>query len=557
MSKQYPIEEPFLISNENGSSVLYRGKALYSRYAPARRILHVITHTAFQPRTLVFLASPVLDYGIREILEKLDARSFLLAVQPDKVLYDFSLQHARKPHFTFFRNECVNFRFVTAGALDEFFSEVLRLDMQYDFSRCIMIHSSILPVSDAAQKTFFDMVQHRMDEYFKAKAINRLTLIKMGHGIAANFFKNLKETVESNSPIFTVAGITVKKPILIIGAGNSFDAAAEKIARFRERFFIIAVDAAAKALAETIQPDAVVMLESQPFITAAFIGFSSTAYSKPPILFADFTSQPSVLKFARQLGVPVVFYFTEYASALFLARFKNAVYTSGSFESVGSVGLSAVQIALSLRSGIEVPIFVNGLDFGYEKNFTHSKYSFQVARRFDTATKLAPLYDGANFFDDSVQKLGNEETDFFSTPILQSYNRIFSKMQQTEQNVYSLETFARPSDKTFSLEQAVQMTNDFRDVEMSGVWQMPKDKTVRENIRRYLDETVADLETLRECLSGRIKLPDDELQRLLLKNDFLYVHFPDYSKNMGDIILEQNFLNRISIEVAYFLKFLR
>lgn len=99
------ITEPFLSKSENGSVVFYRGKPLYSQYAPARSVLQVIDSTVFQPRTLVLLASPVLDYGIRELLAKLGEHSYVLAVQPDDVLYNFSMQHLTELHFSFLQTD--------------------------------------------------------------------------------------------------------------------------------------------------------------------------------------------------------------------------------------------------------------------------------------------------------------------------------------------------------------------------------------------------------------------------------------------------------------------
>ena len=551
------ITEPFLSKRENGSVVFYRGKPLYSQYAPARSVLQVIDSTVFQPRTLVLLASPVLDYGIRELLAKLGEHSYVLAVQPDDVLYNFSMQHLTELHFSFLQTDSANFSFEHFNSAGASFSKVLALDEKFDFSRCILIRSSVLPASDNVQKNFFDELYCHVEHYLKSKAVNRLTLIKMGHGIAGNFFKNLKEAIQNQTSIYPLENLSVKKPILIIGAGASFDAISEKLVRHRNTFFIIAVDAVAKAVSEIFKPDAVPVLESQVFIADAFAGFANCG-SPPPMLFADLTSQPSVVKNAQKHGLPVLFYFTEYASAEFLRRFKNADFVSGSFESAGSVGLSAIQLALNIRTDESVPIFVSGLDFAYRSDFTHSKYSFQVANRFAEHSRLNPLFVGAHFFDETVLHVKNSQGEFFSTPALQAYSKIFDEIRSKVRNIHVLDSFARSANQTVSFDAVLQLAQASGSVTPQADF-MALGQPVKKPFQKlsaFLSQTISDLETIRKNLTGQNNLSKAELKELLAKNDFLFLHFPDYSTNLGDKILEQSFLKRVRIEVEYFYKFL-
>lgn len=552
---QISIEEPQLLQAESGSSVFYNNKALYSKYSPARNILNQISRQNFLSNTLVILASPVLDYGVKEILTKLDESSFLLAIQPDEVLYNFSQRNISEKNFTFLKSVSHNFSFLRIGDIKKFFSIFIKLDTVFDFKRLTIINSSVLSLSDTSQKTFFENIKSKVENHIKEKLVNRLTLIQMGHGIAANFFKNLKDAANPQAKFKTVDSIAINKPILILGAGESLDANFENIARHSEKFFIIALDAVAEKISAKVKIDAVALLESQAFISNAFVG-SFNKSKTAPILFADLSSFPSIPKNWRSRGGEVFYYFTEYANANFLNRFKNLKLFSTSFESVSSVGLSAIQLALHLRKNSHQPIFVAGLDFAYKKNFTHSKYAFQVAKRFATTKKNFPLFSGNAFFEYDIIKQNINSCEVFSNQALFSYGRIFEYFLQTEKNIHSLESFARKNSFPFEYSLSFIKNVNHPSTESHNLPQHFA-KNAKASIQSFLDETVSDLFCLRECLTGKTQLDKTTLKALILKNDFLFLHFPDYSPNLNNKVLETNFLKRVKIEIEYFYKFLK
>lgn len=547
-------EEPQLLKTQNGSSVLYRNKALYSKYSPARSILNQISSQSFLPYTLVILASPVLDYGVLEILAKLDKTSFLLAIQPDELLYKFTQTNILEKNFTFLKSQNPNFAFLQISEVKKFFSIFIKLDTVFSFKRLTIINSSALSLGDQSQKTFFENIKNKAGNYLKEKLVNRLTLIQMGHGIAANFFKNLKKLSQAQSDFKTVDSIKINKPILILGAGESLDANFNNIARYSEKFFIIALDAVAEKLSAKLKIDAIVLLESQAFISNAFVG--SFNANKLPILFADLSSFPSVPENWRSRGGEVLYYFTEYANANFLNRFKNLNLFSASFESVGSVGLTAIQIALHLRKSTKQPIFVAGLDFAYKKNFTHSKYAFQVEKNFANSKKLLPLFSGNAFFNDNIIKQNINSCEIFSNQALFSYGNIFENFLQTEKNIYSLESFARKN--TYSFEEVLSLIKNtpYTNTEKLNSSSFTQ-KNAKVLIQHFLNEIAFDLSRLQKSLVGKKPLDKTTLKALLIKNDFLFLHFPDYSPSINNKALEINFLKRVKIEMEYFYKFLK
>ena len=71
---------------------------------------------------------------------------------------------------------------------------------------------------------------------------------------------------------------------------------------------------------------------------------------------------------------------------------------------------------------------------------------------------------------------------------------------------------------------------------------------------QFLQEEKKALNNLKDIFTGKIQLNEEErikkITALLQNREYLYLHFPDGYK----LELSQNFLNRIRIEIDYFLK---
>ena len=65
------------------------------------------------------------------------------------------------------------------------------------------------------------------------------------------------------------------------------------------------------------------------------------------------------------------------------------------------------------------------------------------------------------------------------------------------------------------------------------------------------------LQELKSLLTGEKQLPADQLQKeithLITEREYLYLHFPDGHK----FAYTQSFLNRVRVEIDYFLKIIR
>lgn len=548
------FEGPTLVKTQKGSSVLFRGQLLYSKYDPRRTIISQIERTVFKDAVLVILASPVFDYGIVEILSRINTFSYLLAIQPEKILYKFTQSHLGENYFLNFKANTQNFLFACIESETDFNDVFIKLDEQYDFRQVVIIMSSVLPRTDTHQIKYFENIQQKTENHLKQKIINRLTLIEMGHSFSANIFKNLtyiyrKQKFGANFK--TVYDLKVTKPIFILAAGSSLNSTMEKLVFYQDYFFIIATDAVASLVSARLKLDAVIILESQVFITPAFIGLKyytqKNDMTKKTILFADLTTAHQITKNWKG---DIFFYFTKYANANFLSRISNLKIFSDSYKSVGSVGLASIQVALTIRENSNVPIFCTGLDFCYAKNFTHSKYSFQVKKLFSVTNKLNPLFNGDYFFKNNILKFKKNDFDIFTNEALNSYKNIFSEVFSFEKNLYLIKSFIHNSDLTFE-----NCLNIVKSTPIAN-FTVTKKTEQNNNIKNFLSDCKIDLKKIKEFLEMKKKFKTDLLYKLILKNDFLFLHFPDYSTNFEKVMLEKSFLARVKIEVKYFLKFI-
>ena len=74
-------DKPLLVDTGKGFSIKWRNRFLYSSRDPLNGILRRVESLELQPDTLYLIPSPLLGYGIREILMRLPSRSYILGVE--------------------------------------------------------------------------------------------------------------------------------------------------------------------------------------------------------------------------------------------------------------------------------------------------------------------------------------------------------------------------------------------------------------------------------------------------------------------------------------------
>ena len=546
METKIQNEKPCLVETPQGFSVFYRNKFLYSKYAPARSICQTIEKLALLPGTLFLCCSPVLTYGLSELLSKLDDSSFCLLCEFDSQLDAFSRE---RPDFSKIKDMKKAAR-LTLPELQQLpvilnqpsyttmegrqllpagtFKRVIRLD----FSAGTQFHNELYDELTAACTTAIMT--------FWA---NRMTLVKFGRKYSQNFFKNLKILAQT-SPIKNFFG-SVSKPIIVFGAGESTDKGIKKIKDKADDFFIICADTALQPLLKNgIKADAVFVEEAQSVIKKAFIGTKNNKTR----LFAGMSAAANLYKiFGKER---LSFFTTKYSSASFLKRLSDKKIIPPMNEAFGSVGLTALYYALRFRSSEDIPVFIYGLDFSYSAGLTHAKGSMAVAERHIRSTRLLPPASYAAAFNTLAEKvLSKDGRCFYTTRTLKNYAELFKGLFCGIKNLFD------SSDCGINLNLPYKEPQADNTVISAPLQPLPFSNEEKKVIQNYLLEEKKILERLRDLLTGKEKLTAEEqrnqITKLASEREYLFLHFADGI----NFKYETSFLKRIRTEIDFFLKF--
>ena len=125
--------EPCLVQTGQGFSVKYKEKFLYSKYAPQKAIISVIQKISVLQDSLVLCFSPLLGYGLLELLPKIPENCIVLGIEKDDELFDFSTAELKKLNIAGeFRllsgREATAFQNQLAETFNGEFRRVVRLD---------------------------------------------------------------------------------------------------------------------------------------------------------------------------------------------------------------------------------------------------------------------------------------------------------------------------------------------------------------------------------------------------------------------------------------------
>jgi hypothetical protein len=198
---------------------------------------------------------------------------------------------------------------------------------------------------------------------------NAMTLLKLGRRYIRNALRNLSLIPGASSVSDLSFG---SAPVLVLGAGPSLDGTLQGLAekfgppladRDRRPFRIVCVDTCLSSLAaRNIKPDLVVALESQHWNLRDFVG----AGDRETPLAMDLSALPAT---AETLGKLYLFY-TPWTELRIFDRLAETKLLPACFLPLGSVGLSAVSIALELSRG---PVVTAGIDFSFTLDSYHAR----------------------------------------------------------------------------------------------------------------------------------------------------------------------------------------
>lgn len=537
------------IETSQGFSVSYKEHLLYSKYNPSKNILSAVENLQILPGSVILCNSPLLGYGLQELLRKLPENCLVLLCEAEPELFAFSesegLFDFKDPRLLYCEPEKLSqlpldlYELAKAGI----YKRVIRLDM----SAGIQFH-----------KDFYDKLFAACSDSIMTFWKNRITLTKFGRRYSRNLFENL-HYLAASKPISDFFN-SIEKPIIVFGAGEStqkfIDNGLLRPLRSAQSprnddlpFFILCADTALQPLLKNgIKPDGVFVEEAQSVIVKAFTGTPAGIR-----IFAGLSSIPNLVHYAGSENLS--YFFTEYADGSFFDSLKSQSFMPPANKPFGSVGLTAVYYALKFRKNENVPVYVTGLDFSYSTGLTHTKGALAHILRLIQASRLLPAGNYAAAFGLGTEKLtGKNGRQLITTPTLKSYAAMFKSFFAGEKNLFDAgESGIDLGLPRVNLDCFVAKTprNDGESCEAEG-----RGNPYIKDIDAYLINERKSLEYLRDLLTGKTELRDDELlaeiRKIAEPREYLYLHFPDgYRFNTS-----QSFLNRIRTELDFFLKFI-
>lgn len=577
-----PIDnKPCIVQTAQGFSVSYKNRFLYSKYAPQKAIQKTIEDLQILPGTLFLCCSPLLFYGMKELLQKLSENCFVAAVEGENVLYDFSKENKENQKILEELKNDSRFIFIKQSEAQALVDSI---SGNNDFLLC---QKKLLPPETFRRVKRIDFsagTQFNLDFYNELTSVlenavttywaNRLTLTKFGKKYSQNLFENLKSLPET-IPIQKYFK-SVQKPVLIFGAGESTDRGITLIKEHWKDFFIVAADTAMIPLLKNqIIPDAVFLEEAQNVISKAFIHHERK--NKKIHYFAGMTSIPSLKVFVDTSQLS--YFTTKYTSADFLDNLIKESILPPVNKPFGSVGLTALYYALKFRMNDEVPVYIYGLDFSYSAGITHAKGTIASTQRLADCNKLNPSANYASAFVNAYKVTGKYGKTYFTTRALENYSIMMNHFFAGEKNVFDsgdcgliscferkepferFKDFAGGDENSTSNENSILGTKIFAgdgnsisnrnsiSTQNSTFSPIPAQK-----IAVFFKEEKVQLEKLRDILTGKENMDEktalEEIKKIAAHREYLFLHFPDGQQ----FSTELSFLKRVRASIDFFLK---
>ena len=559
-------QKPCLVNTAQGFSVSYQNKFLYSKYAPNKAILQTISSLNILPGTILLCLSPVLPYGLLELVQKLPDDCIILGIEADPCLSNFIktfMQNKNQTDSVESTEKSIinNWNQLIQTGKFTFLSkeEILNLPAILNKKKYITQNGftfppagtfrRVLPVNCSAGTQFHSAFYMELEQACTNAIMtfwsNRVTLTKFGHNYSKNFFKNLL-VLPQTQPIQNFFN-SVSKSIIVFGAGQSIDKGIAKIKGKEKDFFILCADTALQPLQQNgIIPDGVFIEEAQQIITKAFIGTVKSGTH----IFAGLSSIPTL---SHNFDLKNISFFTTlFADANFINNLQDSNLLPPTNNPFGSVGLTTVYYALKFRKTEKVPVFIYGLDFSFTPGITHGKGTPAHTNRLIQTNRFIPLQNYGSAFSAATKCVTDKKgSKIFTTHILKAYALTFNSLFQNEKNLFDCSESGLP----LSIPAATRpepLPSEQRPSETSQLHSYTSQET--QSIKDYFTNEAATLNELKNILTGQIKLPQEEANNRIIEilkdREYLYLHFPDG----WNLSTQLSFLKRVRAEIEIFLK---
>jgi hypothetical protein len=543
------------------------GKTLLSGIDPVRRAERTADAVPVKDRTLYFCPSVLFGYGLDRLLERLEneaPNSAILCVEADPELFELacnsiapSLAQNKILHITNICEEAALCALVREnwGALKFRRLETVRFTGGWQ----------LFP-------ELYDSLCEALRREIATDWGNAMTLAKLGRLYIRNALVNLSLIPRFPSIEKLSFG---ESPVLVLGAGPSLDETLDALdVRFKESlrspesrpFRIICVDTCLGALKDrNIIPDFAVILESQHWNLRDFTGCRDWNVKAA----VDFSALPAS---ARVLGGEGYLFMTPWTHLRIFDRLKDAGLLPSVIAPLGSVGLTAVEIARRTSRG---NIVLCGLDFSFSLDKYHARGTPGHRAKLNAHNRLRGLFN-ISAYAASFAAISKCAASVRTNHVMQNYRDLFEREFSGDTRLFDVSgTGLSLRIKTLSLEDALEKISrrgaeiaedaEGREKREEGREKIREEEREKEEEERgerrlltekvltFFEGEIARLRELRDILTGEL---DDRsrLGVLVEECDYLWGHFPDYSGGRCPVLGENSpselsFLKRVRAEI--------
>ncbi|MDR2510527.1 MAG: DUF115 domain-containing protein [Spirochaetaceae bacterium] len=529
---------PRLVSAGNGLTIMYRGRALLSRFEPEKQACRLAAaRLPAKDRTLYFCPSPLLGYGLSDFAGALPATSAIFCVEKDAALFNLCAAQAGN---TVFGHDRI--RNIQAESVEKMMRAFFKAWPARRFRR---IEELVLTGGRALNAEFYDECAYALHEKIATEWSNAMTLTRLGRLYARNLFRNIPALGRQAALSHIDFG---GRPVLVAGAGPSLDGALAALTQSGAQPAIIAVDTAlAPLVARGLTPDLVVALESQHWNLADFTGWGG----KPLPLAMDLSALAAHAEFSG--GAPY-FFWTPWTKLRLWKRMASFSLLPCEIPPLGSVGLCAVFLALKLGAG---PVVLAGIDFSFTIDCYHARGTAGHKAALRRQNRFGGLYNSSVFRAGTERAVSKTGEAVRSDPSMSRYRRLFEAelRRYGEGRLFDIEGTGLPlgipvlsMEKALSLLHGGSGNNNRRD----GETQLYSGDRVMD-ITAFLESERNMLVELRTILTeGGDAARLDELVDMA---DYLWAHFPECAAagSWRPPLSDLSFLKRLRAEIDPFL----
>jgi len=534
------------------NALIKNGKTILSGIDPAGRAEKTADAVSIKDGTLYFCPSPLYGFGLERLLSHLETQapnSAVLCLEADPELYELTQRNInpglltnKKLHIT---NVCKKEEL--AGIVRNLWGgRAFRRIQTIRFTGGWQLSSEL-----------YNSLCEELRSEIATDWSNALTLSKLGRLYIRNTLRNLSNIANFSSIGDLSFGSSAS---LVLGAGPSLDETLDALEKhFAENIYlpetrpfkIICVDTCLPALNDRkIKSDLVIILESQHWNLRDFIG------SRIPGIPAaiDISSLPASVQLLNAEGY---LFMTPWTSLRIFERLKSYGLLPVIIPPLGSVGLTAVEIARRITSGI---IICAGLDFSFTPDKYHARGTPAHRSKLNSLSRFRSVLNTAAYDSHSLHAVSKSGLKVISNPVMRNYRSLFEQEFGGDSRLYDITGSGLPLGvKTLLLDDAVKMLAG-SNLEPTQICTHTNDAEAQ--VRRicgrnhilFLEGELNRLEELRGILTGEIKAGAQRLGVLIDECDYLWAHFPDYSGGRRSDINDISFLKRVRTEIDPMLK---